>query len=158
MCDGSVYAASDWPDLAAVMGASFLDQTLQTLTLPDLVSHGRFPRGGTADEIGVTEDAAVNTSGLSIEIEDPGHHHATVFEGNYGTKQSYRYRNDEGELEWRNVFPVFEDAFNEDSTTVRAAAATLVEAGVSATLAGSATETRPVSIKLLPAIYAGRAG
>ena len=140
------------------MGDAFLDQTLQAVTLPDLVSQGRFPRGGTADQIGVTEDAAVNTSGLSIEVEDPGHHHPTVFEGNYGTKQSYRYRNDEGELEWRSVFPVLEDALNEDSTTVRAAAASLVEAGVSATLTGGAAETRPVSIKLLPAIYAGRAG
>lgn len=156
MCNGSTHAAADWPDLASALSPTF-SSLPGFFTVPDLVTRGRFPRGGSVDQIGLAEDAAVSGADVSVAISDPGHTHPTMFEGNYGTKQSYSMNNAgfRNNNEGRRVIT---NPNLERITWVSAAEPTLHQSGVSATVTGTGPETRPVALRLLPAIYAGRPG
>ena len=80
-----------------------------------------------------------------------------MFEGNYGTKQRYEMENSVSLLNSRGRSVVYGTNLPRVES-VSAAEPTLHQSGVSATVTGTGPETRPVALRLLPAIYAGRPG
>ena len=152
VCDGTVYNATAWPELAAAVGHT----DNPTFAVPDMIGRGLFPRAGSPEEVGKTENASISAADLSINIVDPGHHHETMWAGNIGTQERGTVAFVEGEdLDPGHSF-ILRAAFLpgrryhtaediHDKTNVTAE----VVAG---------TETRPAAIKLLPAVYAGRPG
>ena len=149
LCNGTTHDTADWPDLGALLetpaGAG-------NFTVPDLVSDGLFPRGGTPDMVGTTEQAAVSERDFDVVIDDPGHTHPTMYEGNVGTTEidhvyigTYSGTKREVELPSRDV-------------NIYVADVTLSPTNVAARVVGTGPETQPAAIRLLPAIYAGRPG
>ena len=86
MCDGTVYNATAWPELAAAVGHGETD-TFDTFAVPDMIGRGLFPRAGSPEEVGKTENASISAADLSINIVDPGHHHKAMWAGNIGTQE-----------------------------------------------------------------------
>ena len=161
VCDGAVYNASAWPDLAAALGRGpDVDPANRTtFSVPDIITDGLFVRGGGPADIGTTEASSVAADDIRVRIRDPGHTHPTMFEGNYGTKGPHHIRRNQfddypGMLELHG----FAQAHDRNSNNkVYVAEPTLFETGVSAEVEAG-NETRPPSIRLLPAVYAGRPG
>lgn len=149
LCNGTTHFTEDWPDLGALLepfpGAG-------NFTVPDLVSDGLFPRGGTPDMVGTTEQAAVSERDFDVVIDDPGHTHPTMYEGNTGTtgiERVYRTENydEKREIEEPSIYE-----------RIYVADVTLSPSNVAARVVGTGPETQPAAIRLLPAIYAGRPG
>ena len=86
VCDGTVYNATAWPELAAAVGHGETD-TFDTFAVPDMIGRGLFPRAGSPEEVGKTENASISAADLSINIVDPGHHHKAMWAGNIGTPE-----------------------------------------------------------------------
>ena len=149
VCNGTTHSTADWPDLGVLLepfpGA-------ENFTVPDLVSDGLFPRGGTPDMVGTTEQAAVSETDLDVVIDDPGHTHPTMYEGNTDTTGIERvWSSTDYSPKWRAIA-----ASDDDRITV--ADVTLSPTNVAARVVGTGPETQPAAIRLLPAIYAGRPG
>jgi hypothetical protein len=149
LCNGTTHDTADWPDLGGLLetppGAG-------NFTVPDLVSDGLFPRGGTPDMVGTTEQAAVSERDFDVVIDDPGHTHPTMYEGNTGTTGIERvYSSHDYSPKWRVQAASDNDRINVGDIT-------LFPSNVAARVVGTGPETQPAAIRLLPAIYAGRPG
>lgn len=152
VCDGATYTATEWPDLAAALG-----QAGPNVTVPDLISARRFVRGGTAEQIGTLEAAAV--AGIGVSVVDGGHDHPEMYQS---TDQADRTTVSFGNAIYvsyqerirRNLKPYQISEISETYMVSRKLSA----ANISAELTGLGPETRPVAITLLPCIYAGVPG
>lgn len=163
VCDGAVYNVSAWPELAAALGRGpdadpgWPNRT--TFAVPDIITDGLYLRGGGPADIGTTEASSVAADDIRVRIRDPGHTHPTMFEGNYGTKgPHYIRRNQFDEYPGMSELHGFSQSQDRSSNSkVFVADPTLFETGVSAEVEAG-NETRPPSIRLLPAVYGGRPG
>ena len=152
VCDGTVYNATAWPELAAAVGRG----ETATFAVPDMIGRGLFPRAGSPEEVGRTENASISAADLAVDIVDPGHHHPTAWIGNHGSqgRSTALFVQNEGldpgysfaipgSFRHGGNYHIAETSYDKTNVTAE------VVAG---------TETRPASIKLLPAVFAGRPG
>lgn len=152
VCDGTVYNATAWPELAAAVGRG----ETTTFAVPDMVGRGLFPRAGSPEEVGKTENASISTADLAVNIVDPGHHHPTAWIGNYGTEGgNIAMFSPTRDLDSRYSFAILTEFVSGRSYTI--AETSYDKTNVTAEVVAG-TETRPASIKLLPAVFAGRPG
>lgn len=161
VCDGTSYSRTEWPDLAEALHLPRpLAEIPETFTVPDLISERRFIRSGRISELLRTEASAVGRNDIGIEINDPGHDHPEMYQNTPVVERAVLTDANGNELytdaEKEELFDRFA-VYRYLSTSTYVIRSSQLS-GVSANLTGLGTETRPASISLLPAIYAGAPG